>query len=55
MLHAGDDVQVDDDFSTNVITLSYDNTLDGAWLRQGQAGNLTDDGVLKFVYDAWNP
>jgi hypothetical protein len=43
ILDAGDELQVDDDFSTNVITLSYDNN-----------GNLTDDGVLKFGYDAWN-
>ena len=40
---AGDDIQIDDDFNTNVITLSYDNN-----------GNLTNDGLLKYEYDAWN-
>ncbi|HUU95281.1 MAG TPA: RHS repeat-associated core domain-containing protein [Phycisphaerae bacterium] len=40
---AGDDIQVDDSFGSNVLSLSYDNN-----------GNLTDDGVYKFVYDAWN-
>lgn len=42
-LDAGDDVEIDDDFSSNSITLAYDNN-----------GNLTDDGVFKYVYDGWN-
>ena len=41
ILDAGDDIQASDDFATNVLTLSYDNTLDLAALRQGRAGNLT--------------
>jgi hypothetical protein len=40
---AGDDILVSDDFGSNVISLSYDNN-----------GNLTNDGVYKFEYDAWN-
>ncbi len=40
---AGDDVQVDDNFDSAAISLSYDNN-----------GNLTEDGVFKYVYDAWN-
>ncbi|MBL8880219.1 MAG: hypothetical protein JNG88_13960, partial [Phycisphaerales bacterium] len=40
---AGDDVQIEDDFASGVVTLAYDNN-----------GNLTDDGVYKYVYDAWN-
>ncbi|HUU96954.1 MAG TPA: RHS repeat-associated core domain-containing protein [Phycisphaerae bacterium] len=40
---AGDDIQVDDSFGSNVLSLSYDNN-----------GNLSDDAVYKFVYDAWN-
>ena len=40
---AGDDVQIDDDFSSTTMSLTYDDN-----------GNLTDDGVFKFVYDAWN-
>jgi RHS repeat-associated protein len=43
ILDAGDDVLVDDDFNSNQISLSYDNN-----------GNLTDDGVYNYVYDAWN-
>ena len=41
---AGDDVQVDDDFSSTTITITRDNN-----------GNVTDDGVYKYVYVAWNP
>ena len=72
-----------DDFSSSVMSLSYDNTLDCAAHRQGQASNLTldtphaaprrrspddrqpalaaarqgltDDRVLRYVYDGWNP
>ena len=44
ILDAGDTIQVVDDFNTNKITLAYDHD-----------GNLTDDGVYHFVYDAWNP
>ena len=40
---AGDDIQVSDDFNSNVMTLSYDNN-----------GNLTSDGVYQYVYDGWN-
>ena len=40
---AGDDMQIEDDFNSNQTSLTYDN-----------AGNLTDDGVYKYVYDAWN-
>jgi RHS repeat-associated protein len=40
---AGDDVLVSDSFASNVISLSYDDN-----------GNLTDDGVFKFTYNAWN-
>jgi RHS repeat-associated protein len=40
---AGDDILVSDDFNSNQVSLSYDNN-----------GNLTNDGVYKFEYDAWN-
>ena len=40
---AGDDIQVSDDFNSNVMTLSYDNN-----------SNLTNDGVYQYVYDGWN-
>ena len=40
---AGDDVEIDDDFSSTTMSLTYDNN-----------GNLTDDGLFKFAYDAWN-
>ena len=40
---AGDDVEIDDDFSSTTMSLTYDNN-----------GNLTDDGLFKYVYDAWN-
>ncbi len=40
---AGDDLQVVDLFSSNAITLTYDND-----------GNLTADGLLAYVYDGWN-
>ncbi|MCG3129272.1 MAG: hypothetical protein CHACPFDD_04193 [Phycisphaerae bacterium] len=40
---AGDDIQIDDDFASSAMTLTYDDN-----------GNLTDDGIFKFVYDAWN-
>ena len=40
---AGDDILVDDDFNSNAATLTYDDN-----------GNLTNDGVHKFAYDAWN-
>jgi hypothetical protein len=43
ILDAGDYIQIDDDFSSTTLSLTYDNN-----------GNLTDDGVLKYVYDAWN-
>jgi RHS repeat-associated protein len=42
-LDADDDVQVDDDFSSATLTMSYDGN-----------GNLTGDGVYHYVYDAWN-
>jgi hypothetical protein len=40
---AGDDILVSDTFASNVMSLTYDNN-----------GNLTGDGLLSFVYDAWN-
>ena len=40
---AGDDIQVPDDFNSNVMTLSYDHN-----------GNLSSDGVYQYVYDGWN-
>ncbi len=43
ILDAGDDLQVSDDFASNVMSLTYDDN-----------GNLTDDGVLRYVYDGWN-
>ncbi len=39
----GDDILVSDDLNSNQVSLSYDNN-----------GNLTNDGVYKFEYDAWN-
>ncbi|TWT40548.1 hypothetical protein RAS1_42600 [Phycisphaerae bacterium RAS1] len=39
----GDDIQIDDDFNSGVISLTYDNN-----------GNLTDDGIHKYAYDSWN-
>ena len=39
----GDTVAISDDFASGTITLAHDNN-----------GNLTDDGVFKYVYDAWN-
>ncbi|MCG3129245.1 MAG: hypothetical protein CHACPFDD_04166 [Phycisphaerae bacterium] len=39
----GDSLVINDDFASNATTLSYDDN-----------GSLTDDGVFKFVYDAWN-
>jgi RHS repeat-associated protein len=38
-----DDQQIDDDFDSNVLALAYDHN-----------GNLTDDGIHKYVYDAWD-
>lgn len=40
---AGDDLRVSDDFNSTTASLAYDDN-----------GNLTSDGVYKFVYDAWN-
>jgi RHS repeat-associated protein len=40
---AGDDIQVLDSFDSSVMSLTYDDN-----------GNLTDDGVLRYVYDGWN-
>ena len=37
------------------LTPAYDNTLDTGARRKGQNGNLTADGIFKFVYDTWNP
>jgi hypothetical protein len=39
----GDEIAIDDNFNSAAISLAYDNN-----------GNLTDDGIFKFVYDAWN-
>ena len=38
---AGDEIVIDDNFNSNTTTLAYDNN-----------GNLTDDGMFAFVYDA---
>lgn len=43
ILDGGDDVQIDDDFNSGVVSLAYDDN-----------GNLMDDGVYLCVYDAWN-
>jgi YD repeat-containing protein len=43
ILDAGDDVQVSDNFNSNVMSLTYDDN-----------GNLTSDGVYQYVYDGWN-
>jgi len=40
---AGDDIVYEADLSTTSATVSYDKN-----------GNLTDDGVYKYAYDAWN-
>ncbi|GAG04515.1 unnamed protein product [marine sediment metagenome] len=40
---AGDDVVVDEDFSSDNQSISYN-----------KAGNLVDDGKFWFKYDAWN-
>jgi RHS repeat-associated protein len=40
---AGDTIEVADDFTSSSMSLSYDNN-----------GNLTNDGVLQYVYDGWN-
>ncbi|MCG3125607.1 MAG: hypothetical protein CHACPFDD_00432 [Phycisphaerae bacterium] len=39
----GDSLVINDDFASNATTLSYDDN-----------GSLTDDGIFKFAYDAWN-
>jgi hypothetical protein len=39
----GDEVVINDSFGSNTFSLTYDNN-----------GNLTDDGIFAFVYDAWN-
>ncbi|MFO0839721.1 MAG: RHS repeat-associated core domain-containing protein [Phycisphaerae bacterium] len=40
---AGDEIVIDDNFNSTTTNLAYDDN-----------GNLTDDGVFKYVYDAWN-
>ncbi|MFO0838006.1 MAG: hypothetical protein U1D55_05720 [Phycisphaerae bacterium] len=40
---AGDELVIDDNFNSTTTSLTYDDN-----------GNLTDDGVFKYVYDAWN-
>ena len=40
---AGDEILISDDFNSAAITLSYDDN-----------GNLTDDGIFEYDYDAWN-
>jgi predicted RecA/RadA family phage recombinase len=42
-LDSGDSVQIDDNFNSATLTMSYDDN-----------GNLTGDGVYHYVYDAWN-
>ncbi|MCC6358374.1 MAG: hypothetical protein IT450_06510 [Phycisphaerales bacterium] len=39
----GDEIAIDDNFNSAATSLVYDNN-----------GNCTDDGVFKYVYDAWN-
>ncbi len=43
-LDSNDTVQVADNFNSSSSSLSYDNN-----------GNLTNDGLYQYVYDAWNP
>ena len=40
---AGDNIVVDEDFGGTSCTVSHDH-----------AGNLVDDGVYRYTYDAWN-
>ena len=40
---AGDDIVYNDNFSSTSVTVSHD-----------YAGNLIDDGMFRYVYDAWN-
>ncbi len=40
---ARDDIVVDEDFSSDRVTVSHDH-----------AGNLIDDGTFCYVYDSWN-
>ncbi|MHC5112196.1 MAG: RHS repeat-associated core domain-containing protein [Planctomycetota bacterium] len=42
-LDASDDIAVDEDFGGTSVTITHDDN-----------GNLTDDGRLKYTYDAWN-
>ena len=48
-----DDTVVNDDFADSVLSLTQDETLDTR-RRQGQAGNLTSDGLYDYEFDAWN-
>ena len=52
ILDTADDVQADDSFDSNAMSLTYDTECD-----QGGStmGNCTSDGVYGYVYDAWNP
>lgn len=43
MNRAGDDLIVNETFTNSYKSIVYDN-----------AGNLIDDGVFQYVYDAWN-
>jgi len=50
----GDDLVLSETFATTAFTLNADHS-DGnndAWCR---AGNLIDDGQMRYTYDAWNP
>jgi RHS repeat-associated protein len=40
---AGDTIEVSDGFASSGMSLTYDNN-----------GNLTNDGLLQYVYDGWN-
>jgi hypothetical protein len=41
---AGDDIAIDEPLDDDELSPGHDHN-----------GNLTDDGVFKYVFDAWNP
>ncbi|MCK6466527.1 MAG: hypothetical protein L6Q93_17040, partial [Phycisphaerae bacterium] len=50
---AGDDLVLSETFAASAYTLNADHSdgTDDAWCR---AGNLIDDGQMRYSYDAWN-
>ncbi len=50
---AGDDLVLNETFAATAYTLNADHSdgTDDAWCR---AGNLIDDGQMRYTYDAWN-